>query len=470
MTTLLEMTAHASVLIAFTALLRALALERLPKRTFTALWLVAAARMVLPLSLTVPAPAAPVSAVYRAVAQAAPAPAAARFPWATVLWLAGAAVCAGWLLRGHLMSLRRYREALPLHDPGVERLCRGLVPHRTVSVRLCQGLGTPLTYGFFRPVILLPSDLDRRDRRQLGYILAHELTHIRRGHIPFKYLLALALCLHWFNPLAWVMYILAGRDIELTCDEAVLRRTRDGRASYAMALIAMEERRAPDPLLSGFGAMAVRERIRQIMRFRPAGDVSVALAAALVLSSATVFAAAAENAAHPESEHWSPHPVSALYAAPTPPPQETDLLVAPDPTAEPVRETVFPTPEPSAPVLPTASPAPPAQVYQALVWAPSTPRPVTEEPAVTDPDPVTPTPPPGSTPAPMEAEPVPTPDTEEEHPLPTPDNIPAEPTPSPVLWTAETLPTPVHDGPDPLTPTSPATPAPEPADSGSLFS
>ncbi len=468
MSTLLEMTAHASVLIAFTALLRALALEWLPKRTFTALWLVAAARMVLPLNLTVPAPAAPVSAVYRAVAQAAPAPAAARFPWAMVLWLAGAAVCAGWLLLGHFMSLRRYREALPLHDPGVERLCRGLVPHRTVSVRLCQGLGTPLTYGFFRPVILLPSDLDRRDRRQLGYILAHELTHIRRGHIPYKYLLALALCLHWFNPLAWVMYILAGRDIELTCDEAVLRRTRDGRASYAMALIAMEERRVPDPLLSGFGAMAVRERIRQIMRFRPAGAVSVALAAALVLSSATVFAAAAESASHPESERWAPHPVSALYAAPDPPPQEPGLSIVPEATAEPVRETVPPTPEPSAPVLPTASPAPQTPVYQVPVWAPSTPRPVTEEPVTTDPGPVMPTP--ASTPAPMEAEVVPTPDTEEEPPLPTPDNVPAEPTPSPVLWTAEPLPTPVQGGPDPLTPTPPATPAPDPANSGSLFS
>ena len=122
MSTLLEMTAHASVLIAFTALLRALALERLPKRTFTALWLVAAARMVLPLSLTVPAPAAPVSAVYRAVAQAAPAPVQDRFPWVMVLWLAGAAVCTGWLLLGHFMSLRRYREALPLRDAEVERL------------------------------------------------------------------------------------------------------------------------------------------------------------------------------------------------------------------------------------------------------------------------------------------------------------------------------------------------------------
>ena len=449
MTTLLEMTAHASVLIAFTALLRALALEQLPKRTFTALWLVAAVRMVLPLSLTVPAPAAPVSAVYRAVAQVAPIPTPARFPWAAVLWLAGAAVCAGWLLLGHFLSLRRYREALPLRDLAVDRFVRSFLPRRHVDLRLCQGLGTPLTYGFFRPVILLPSDLDRRDRRQLGCILAHELTHIRRGHIPFKYLLALALCLHWFNPLAWVMYILAGRDIELSCDEAVLRRTRDGRASYAMALIAMEERRAPDPLLSGFGAMAVRERIRQIMRFRPAGVASVALAAALVLSSATVFAAAAENTAHPESERWAPPPVSALYAAPTQP-QEPGLSAVPEATAEPS--------------APAATAAPRTPVYQAPVWAPSTPRPVTEQPVAADPGPVMPTP--ASTPVPMEAEAVPTPDTEE-HPLPTPDNVPAEPTPSPIPWTAETLPTPVYGGPDPLTPTPPVTPAPEPAGSGS---
>ena len=447
MTRLLEMTAQASVLIAFTALLRALWLEKLPKRTFTALWLVAAARMVLPFSLTVPAPAAPVSAAYRAVAQAAPAPAPSAFPWATVLWLAGAALCAGWFLFGHLRAMRRYREALPLDDPGAERFVQRFLPRRRVSVRLCQGLGTPLTYGVFRPVILLPADLDRRDRQRLAYILAHELTHIRRFHILFKYLLTAAVCLHWFDPLAWVMYVLAGRDIELACDEAVLRRARDGRAGYAMALIELEERRTLSPLLSGFGAKAVRERIRQIMRFRPAGAVSVVLAAALVLCSATVFAAA-------EAGPLSPPRLSEGFVIPTPTPVAYVTVVHALPTEEPQIDYVNPTPVPTGTPAPTAAPV--TAAYEAPA-ATAAARPATE-----------PTPTPESTPAPVEAAPAYTPEpTEGPAAVPTPPPPDEDgATPSPIPWAPATPPV-VQGGPDVLTPTPPAipdgtTPAPVP--------
>ena len=433
MTRLLEMTAQASALIAFTALLRALWLEKLPKRTFTTLWLVAAVRMVLPLSLTVPAPAAPVSAAYRAVAQAAPAPAPSAFPWATVLWLTGVALCAGWFLLGHLRAMRRYREALPLDDPGAERFVERFLPRRQVSVRLCQGLGTPLTYGVFRPVILLPADLDRRDRQRLGYILAHELTHIRRFHIPFKYLLTAAACLHWFDPLAWVMYVLAGRDIELSCDEAVLCRARDGRAGYAMALLSLEERRTLSPLLSGFGAKAVRERIRQIMRFRPAGAVSAVSAAALVLCSATVFAAAAESAPR----------ISEGFVIPTPTPVAYVTVVHALPTEEPQANYVNLTPVPTGTPAPTAAPIPAA--YEAPAEPTAAARPTTATPAPT----------PEGTPAPMEAAPAYTPE-----PTPPPEAVPTpnEATASPAPWTPEETPTVVQGGPEVLMPTPPASP------------
>ncbi len=451
MTRLLEMTAQASVLIAFTALLRALWLEKLPKRTFTALWLVAAIRMVLPFSLTVPAPAAPVSAAYRAVAQAAPAPVQNAFPWAAAAWLTGAVLCAGWFLFGHLRAMRRYREALPLDDPGAARFVQRFLPRRHVSVRLCQGLGTPLTYGVFRPVILLPADLDRRDRRRLAYILAHELTHIRRFHIPFKYLLTAAVCLHWFDPLAWVMYVLAGRDIELSCDEAVLRRARDGRAGYAMALIELEERRTLSPLLSGFGAKAVRERIRQIMRFRPAGAVSVVSAAALVLLSATVFAAAAESAP------LSPPRLSEGFVMPTPTPVAYVTVVPARSTERPEANYVNLTPVPTGTPAPTAAAA--VRTYEAPA-ATAAALPAAE-----------PTPTPESTPAPVEVEPVYTPEPTEEpmaEPTPPPpeDAIPDGATPSPIPWAPATPPV-VHGGPEVLTPTPPvipdgATPAPVP--------
>ena len=78
----------------------------------------------------------------------------------------------------------------------------------------------------------------------MAYVLEHELVHIRRLDALWKPLLALTACVHWFNPLAWAMYVLANRDMELRCDEAVIRRFgADSRSAYALALLSMEENR-----------------------------------------------------------------------------------------------------------------------------------------------------------------------------------------------------------------------------------
>jgi beta-lactamase regulating signal transducer with metallopeptidase domain len=103
-------------------------------------------------------------------------------------------------------------------------------------------IAVPLTYGIWRPVILLPKIISSKDEWRLKYILAHELVHIKRFDTLRKWLLAAALCIHWFNPLVWAMYVLANRDIELACDEAVVRAFgQTSRSQYALALIGMEE-------------------------------------------------------------------------------------------------------------------------------------------------------------------------------------------------------------------------------------
>ena len=84
-------------------------------------------------------------------------------------------------------------------------------------------ISSPLTYGILHPVILLPKKLDRNDQAALKYVLTHEYVHIRRFDAITKILFAAVLCIHWFNPLVWVMYVLANRDIELSCDAWVIR-------------------------------------------------------------------------------------------------------------------------------------------------------------------------------------------------------------------------------------------------------
>lgn len=319
MNTLLHMAASASALIAVAALLRALFIRRLPRQTFTALWLIAALRLLLPVSLPVPisVPAASLPAattatavytapetdtaqvsasapVMEAVAEstAAGAPALSGALLFPLVWGIGAALTALAVLARHFRALRRYREAVPPENPVIGRILADTPCHRRVRVGVCQQLATPLTYGVFRPVILLPKALEHAPEAQLRYILTHELCHIQRLHIPYKYLLTAAACLHWFNPLSWVLYALANRDLELSCDEAVLRRLDSERRDYALTLIALAQRQSFAPLASGFAASAVKERITNIMKYKKVKAASVIAAVVLVTCACTVFASA----------------------------------------------------------------------------------------------------------------------------------------------------------------------------------
>jgi len=82
---------------------------------------------------------------------------------------------------------------------------------------------TPVAVGIIKPWIILPKFMDLNDTQLLRYVFTHEYYHIRRFDALWKMIFVFALCIHWFNPMVWVMFILACRDIELTCDEMVIR-------------------------------------------------------------------------------------------------------------------------------------------------------------------------------------------------------------------------------------------------------
>ena len=111
---------------------------------------------------------------------------------------------------------------------------------------------SPFTYGILKPVIVLPETLDMSNHALLDYILTHEYIHIKRFDVILKWLSAAALCVNWFNPLVWVMYVLFCRDIELSCDEGVVRfKGGINKKSYALALLDMEAvKQSFNPLFS----------------------------------------------------------------------------------------------------------------------------------------------------------------------------------------------------------------------------
>lgn len=323
-----EMSLAGAVLILAAVLIRAAAGDRLPRETYLALWGLALARLLIPLSLPSPvsaynlaprsAPASPLTAALPAAQASVPSAvdAAARTggaaSWLTWLWLAGAAACALAFFTVWLRCRREFAMSLPAEDGFALGLLADQKLRRTVRLRQSDRIGSPLTYGLLRPVILMPGATDWSDRAALTCVLTHELVHIRRLDAAWKLLLTAAACVHWFNPLAWVMLTAANRDLELTCDRQVLRRLgADQRGTYAEALIKFAQRRSgPSPFCSGFGMDPTEERISAIMKHKKTSLTSLLLALLVVAGTAALLStsALAEGGAHHGWRHDSACP------------------------------------------------------------------------------------------------------------------------------------------------------------------
>lgn len=223
-----------------------------------------------------------------------------------LIWLIVAVLLAGLFLWGHLRSRRVYASSLPCGDSDVLNWLEGRPLRRKVQVRTSDRVAAPLTYGVFRPVILLPAGMKWAG---LTCVLEHEYTHIRRFDTLRKTLLATVLCIHWFNPLVWAFYVLANRDMELCCDETVIR-TGEDREEYALALLGMEERRGKWRLSgSHFSQSALEERVKTIMKQKHDSIAALITVLAVMSCTVTVFASAApENrASAPESGYVYNH-------------------------------------------------------------------------------------------------------------------------------------------------------------------
>ncbi len=310
--TLLQRSLAGGLMIAVVLMVRALAAERLPRRAFLILWEIALLRLLLPwaaqspfslYALVRPAPTARGGAAVWAArlipssaasGQAAEAPAGT--PWWRLLWIVGCLVCILYFGVASLRWRRRFAESLPVEDGWARGWIKIQGLKRRVRLRQSDRVGTPLTYGLLRPVILVPASMEWDDREQASYILCHELTHIRRWDLLTKLLLAAALCIHWFNPLVWGMFLLANRDLELSCDEAVVRAFGEGsRAGYSMALLRQAERNSrPTPLCSGFGKSAIEERVEAIVKYRKTHFTATLCAALLVAAVALGLATTAD--------------------------------------------------------------------------------------------------------------------------------------------------------------------------------
>lgn len=180
-----------------------------------------------------------------------PSPLQTWLPILSVIWLVGVAVLLLYtaVSYGHLRS--RVSQAVILRD----------------NLYQSENVGSPFVLGIIKPRVYLPYKMDEQ---ALGHVAAHEQAHIRRKDHWWKPLGFLLLTIHWFNPLMWLAYVLLCRDIELACDEKVIKELgSEQRADYTQALVACSVNRrtiAACPL--AFGEVGVKERVKSVMNYR----------------------------------------------------------------------------------------------------------------------------------------------------------------------------------------------------------
>ena len=169
----------------------------------------------------------------------------------SLAWLVG---IAGMLLYSGISYLKirkKVRIAVPLRD----------------NIWIADDIKSPFVIGFIRPKIYLPNNLGEQEQE---YIILHEQHHIRRLDHVIKTLAFLALTIHWFNPLVWIAFVLACKDMEMSCDEAVIRKLGENvRADYSASLLTLATGHriiAGTPL--AFGEGDTKGRIKNLAKWK----------------------------------------------------------------------------------------------------------------------------------------------------------------------------------------------------------
>ena len=166
-------------------------------------------------------------------------------------WLVGVAVMVLYSGISYLKIRRMVRIAVPLRE----------------NIWIADDIKSPFVIGFIKPKIYLPNNLGEQEQE---YIILHEQHHIRRFDHVIKALAFLALTIHWFNPLVWIAFVLACKDMEMSCDEAVIRKLgSDVRADYSASLLTLATGHriiAGTPL--AFGEGDTKGRIKNLAKWK----------------------------------------------------------------------------------------------------------------------------------------------------------------------------------------------------------
>lgn len=323
---IIQMSLDASVLLIGVMLIRLLFMNKIPKVTLLILWGIVALKLIVPYSfysklnflpliqslfsnitntqgsdlikevIKVPQESNTVYSHFSLAIQS---------DFVLSIWFIGAITILVFFIILYVRTYKEFQTAIPVKDNSyLNEWLRKNKLKRTVQISVSDRITTPCTYKLFKPVIIFPKSFDWNDEKNLQFVLAHEYVHIKRWDVLWKVILTVIVALHWFNPLVWVMYYIVNRDIELSCDEKVIRQFGDEtKSEYALSLINMAEKsQKMTSLCNNFSKNGIEERIVSIMKLKKTSILGVALASTLVVGGITIFATTGQASEAPKIE------------------------------------------------------------------------------------------------------------------------------------------------------------------------
>lgn len=339
---IIQMSITAGMLILGIALFRTLFLHRLPKKVMVILWEIAILRLLFPFTVPVSVPDVSLWNAEHVQTEEPEDQTAEENEGKTalteekntveiagygkfgltadmgirVLYGAGVFIMAAASIFVYVRDKRIFMEGLPMSEEERGRLtcAAGFTDKEReqlnkIRFQVSDRTATPVTYGIFQSAIVFPKEMS--GEAGASFCVHHELVHIKNHDNLKKLIVHAVLCIHWFNPMVWMMYLLFNRDMELLCDETVIRDRKESRKDYALALLSLAEQKNSGFLTGlGFGKNSVKERIEAIMKMKKITFGGIVAAVIAVTVSLTSFVTAAEKTNAPSEDEF----VETLFA------------------------------------------------------------------------------------------------------------------------------------------------------------
>ncbi len=320
---IVEMNISASLIIAFTMLLRDIALKKLPNIMFCTLWILAIIRLLIPWSITcevsifnlyyffkddmfyrsdIFSTMQPIS-VETMIIQEETGIVISGTELIHIIWIIGIIVSALWCIYSYLGNFITIRNSITLEEDSFPvQWMKAQKNFKKVPIKLSWGLDMPVSVGLFFPIILLPYDYDIENEDTIKHWLCHEYMHIKYHHVLWQIIVQVVICINWFNPLIYMMRKYIARDIEVFCDNRAIEFFQpENKKKYALSIIAAADKvQQADKsgkkkkrglfLYNGFSQNALKERVELLSKWKKVSALTMVTSVLIVTSVTSVFA------------------------------------------------------------------------------------------------------------------------------------------------------------------------------------